>query len=143
MQLRTGGCGDAGVLFPGIVIGIVLIIGIAPYRAGIIADQGHQRDIAEKGRSVVLQVPETPSLNPSVAVSDAILPGELAKCHMQNYYNVRFSYRNENLYGENKMAERTKIRIANTMKRLLQKKPIEDIRATEICREAEMFIAKK
>lgn len=36
------------------------------------------------------------------------------------------------------MAERTKIWIANTMKRLLQKKPIEDIRVTEICREAEI-----
>lgn len=36
------------------------------------------------------------------------------------------------------MAERTKIWIANTMSKLLQQKPIEDIRVTEICREAEI-----
>ncbi len=36
------------------------------------------------------------------------------------------------------MAERTKIWIANTMSRLLQQKPVEDIRVTEICREAEI-----
>lgn len=34
------------------------------------------------------------------------------------------------------MAERTKIWIANTMKKLMAKKPIEKIRVTEICREA-------
>ena len=36
------------------------------------------------------------------------------------------------------MAERTKIWIADTMNRLLQHKSIEDIRVTEICREAEI-----
>ncbi len=36
------------------------------------------------------------------------------------------------------MAERTKIWIANTLKRMLRKKPIEEIRVTEICREAEI-----
>ena len=36
------------------------------------------------------------------------------------------------------MAERTKIWIANTMKKLMAKKPIEKIRVTEICREAEI-----
>ena len=36
------------------------------------------------------------------------------------------------------MAERTKIWIADTMARLLQQKPIEDIRVTEICRAAEI-----
>ena len=36
------------------------------------------------------------------------------------------------------MAERTKIWIANTLKKLLAKKPIEDIRVTEICRAAEI-----
>jgi len=36
------------------------------------------------------------------------------------------------------MAERTKIWIANTMKKLLVKKTIEEIRVTEICREAEI-----
>ncbi len=36
------------------------------------------------------------------------------------------------------MAERTKIWIANTMNKLLQQKPIENIRVTEICREAEI-----
>lgn len=36
------------------------------------------------------------------------------------------------------MADRTKIWIANTMSRLLQQKPIEKIRVTEICREAEI-----
>ena len=40
--------------------------------------------------------------------------------------------------GWGKMAERTKIWIANTMSKLLQQKPIEDIRVTEICREAEI-----
>jgi AcrR family transcriptional regulator len=37
-----------------------------------------------------------------------------------------------------KMAERTKIWIANTMSKLLLQKPVEDIRVTEICREAEI-----
>lgn len=36
------------------------------------------------------------------------------------------------------MAERTKIWIANTMSKLLLQKPVEDIRVTEICREAEI-----
>ncbi|MER1993422.1 MAG: TetR family transcriptional regulator [Eubacteriales bacterium] len=36
------------------------------------------------------------------------------------------------------MAERTKIWIADTMKKLLQKKSIDQIRVTEICREAEI-----
>ncbi len=36
------------------------------------------------------------------------------------------------------MAERTKIWIADTMKKLLQKKSINQIRVTEICREAEI-----
>lgn len=36
------------------------------------------------------------------------------------------------------MAERTKIWIADTMKKLMAKKPIEKIRVTEICREAEI-----
>ncbi len=36
------------------------------------------------------------------------------------------------------MAERTKIWIADTMERLLEKKSVEDIRVTEICREAEI-----
>ena len=36
------------------------------------------------------------------------------------------------------MAERTKIWIADTMKKLLTKKSIEKIRVTEICREAEI-----
>lgn len=36
------------------------------------------------------------------------------------------------------MAERTKLWIADTMKKLLVKKRIEDIRVTEICREAEI-----
>ena len=36
------------------------------------------------------------------------------------------------------MAERTKLWIADTMKKLLAKKPIEKIRVTEICREAEI-----
>lgn len=36
------------------------------------------------------------------------------------------------------MAERTKIWIANTMKKLLSTKPIENIRVTEICRAAEI-----
>ncbi len=36
------------------------------------------------------------------------------------------------------MAERTKIWIADTLKRILRKKPIEEIRVTEICREAEI-----
>ncbi len=36
------------------------------------------------------------------------------------------------------MAERTKIWIADTLKKLLVKKPIEKIRVTEICREAEI-----
>ncbi len=40
--------------------------------------------------------------------------------------------------GRGEMAERTKIWIANTMSKLLQLKPIEDIRVTEICREAEI-----
>ena len=40
--------------------------------------------------------------------------------------------------GRFSMAERTKIWIANTMNKLLQQKPIENIRVTEICREAEI-----
>ena len=36
------------------------------------------------------------------------------------------------------MAERTKIWIADTMKRLMAKKPLEKIRVTEICRAAEI-----
>ena len=36
------------------------------------------------------------------------------------------------------MAERTKIWIAEVMKKLMAKKPIEKIRVTEICREAEI-----
>lgn len=36
------------------------------------------------------------------------------------------------------MAERTKIWIADTMKKIMAKKPIEKIRVTEICREAEI-----
>ncbi len=36
------------------------------------------------------------------------------------------------------MAERTKIWIADTMKNIMAKKPIERIRVTEICREAEI-----
>ena len=36
------------------------------------------------------------------------------------------------------MAERTKIWIADTMRKLLQQKPIEQIRVTEICRAAEI-----
>ncbi len=36
------------------------------------------------------------------------------------------------------MADRTKIWIADKMKKLLQKKSIEDIRVTEICKEAEI-----
>ncbi len=36
------------------------------------------------------------------------------------------------------MAERTKIWIADTMKKIMEKKPIEKIRVTEICREAEI-----
>ncbi len=40
--------------------------------------------------------------------------------------------------GWMKMAERTKIWIADTMSKLLLRKPLEDIRVTEICREAEI-----
>lgn len=36
------------------------------------------------------------------------------------------------------MAERTKLWIAEAMKRLLAQKPIEKLRVTEICREAEI-----
>ncbi len=36
------------------------------------------------------------------------------------------------------MAERTKLWIADTMKRLLSKKPVDKIRVAEICREAEI-----
>lgn len=36
------------------------------------------------------------------------------------------------------MAERTKIWIADTMKKLMAKKPIEKIRVTEICKEAQI-----
>lgn len=36
------------------------------------------------------------------------------------------------------MAERTKIWIADTMKKLMAKKPLDKIRVTEICREAEI-----
>ncbi len=36
------------------------------------------------------------------------------------------------------MAERTKLWIAAAMKRLMVKKPLEKIRVTEICREAEI-----
>ena len=36
------------------------------------------------------------------------------------------------------MAERTKIWIADTMKTLMAKKPLEKIRVTEICRAAEI-----
>lgn len=36
------------------------------------------------------------------------------------------------------MAERTKLWIANTMKKLLSRKPIDKIRVTEICKEAEI-----
>ncbi|GAB6160496.1 TetR family transcriptional regulator [Howardella ureilytica] len=36
------------------------------------------------------------------------------------------------------MAERTKLWIANTMKKLLLRKPIDKIRVTEICKEAEI-----
>ena len=36
------------------------------------------------------------------------------------------------------MAERTKLRIAAAMKRLLVKNPLDMIRITEICREAEI-----
>ena len=36
------------------------------------------------------------------------------------------------------MAERTKLWIAAAMKRLMAKKPLDKIRVTEICREAEI-----
>lgn len=36
------------------------------------------------------------------------------------------------------MAERTKVWIADAMRRLLERRPIEQIRVTEICREAEV-----